>query len=238
MRIISKFNDYYDSAMALGQDQSVIYLRNAIEFKHKENNIPKLVSEIASLFKKKDDTRRFWSPRNLVNDFSNKDASFAFKEFWILFCGKIYPGIRVTKTFKCVFGTEVSNFYSSEALINYLVSAGKDVDKKEFKWDKNRSLRKDIESYYTPNRPDKNWLIANKVTCIYFDHTDLIVNPRLVTYDFYKVFDSHSAYQELDMWVSGTLAYPQNIMLEVEDKYRIDQHGFDPKYGFRTKPSK
>jgi len=42
--------------------------------------------------------------------------------------------------------------------------------------------------------------------------------------------------QELDMWISGTLAWPQNMMIEIDDKYRIIAHGFDEKYGFRKRP--
>ena len=50
------------------------------------------------------------------------------------------------------------------------------------------------------------------------------------------MLDPFTAYQEIDMWISGTLSYPQNFMVDIEDKYKVLEHGFDPKYGFRTRP--
>jgi hypothetical protein len=38
------------------------------------------------------------------------------------------------------------------------------------------------------------------------------------------------------MYVDGQLAYPGNIMVEIDDKYKITGKGFDPVYGFRTRP--
>jgi hypothetical protein len=50
--------------------------------------------------------------------------------------------------------------------------------------------------------------------------------------------DPFTTYQELSMFVDGKIAYPGNSMTVIEDKYRIAAHGFDTKYGFRTRPSK
>ncbi len=50
------------------------------------------------------------------------------------------------------------------------------------------------------------------------------------------MLDAYSAFQTLNQWISGTLTYPPNIMLEIEDKYKVESHGFDSKYGFRTRP--
>jgi hypothetical protein len=64
----------------------------------------------------------------------------------------------------------------------------------------------------------------------------LLINSRLATFEFFKVFDVYSCYQELEMWMSGTLSYPQNMMIEVQNESKIEKHGFDKKYGFRTRP--
>ncbi len=89
--------------------------------------------------------------------------------------------------------------------------------------------------------PDKyhiDFLIENKITNCIFTRDCVLINNKLSDYDFYKVLDPYSAFQELEMWMQGVLSYPQNIMIEVEDKSKIEKHGFDKKYGFRTRPKK
>ena len=48
--------------------------------------------------------------------------------------------------------------------------------------------------------------------------------------------DSYSAYQELQQYVDGSLSYPGNIPQDIPDEYKIESKGFDPEYGFRTRP--
>jgi hypothetical protein len=89
-----------------------------------------------------------------------------------------------------------------------------------------------------------NFSIDNKLVIAVVDgskRTSVCVQPvylnfSLKEYEFYKVFDPYSAYQELCMFVDGSLAYPGNIPIEIDDKYKITGKGFDPIYGFRTRP--
>jgi len=60
----------------------------------------------------------------------------------------------------------------------------------------------------------------------------------LANYEFFQVFEPFTAFQELDMFICGTLAYPHNFMVEVSDKSKVLKHGFDPEYGFRTRPKR
>jgi hypothetical protein len=55
---------------------------------------------------------------------------------------------------------------------------------------------------------------------------------------FIKVMDGFTLNQEIFRFISGVLPTPGASTVEIEDKYRIRKGGFDPKYGFRTRPSK
>lgn len=66
---------------------------------------------------------------------------------------------------------------------------------------------------------DKKW---------YLNHDDL------GTIEFYKVFDSYQAFQELSMWV-GNMPTPDHKMYQLSDKELITKHGFD-KWSFRKAP--
>ena len=63
------------------------------------------------------------------------------------------------------------------------------------------------------------------------------VNPILKDYEFYKVVDAFTAFTELQMFIGGVLGVGEKEIVEIEDKYKIPQHGFD-KWSFRREPSK
>ena len=73
----------------------------------------------------------------------------------------------------------------------------------------------------------------------YYDGRDklFIINPLLKDYEFYKVIDPFKAFTEIQMFISGVLGTGEKDIVEVEDKYKIAQHGFD-KWSFRKEPEK
>jgi len=253
MRIISKYHDYYDTAMAHGQDQSVVYNRisyeytfnnnyNEIRFKKYPENadlnkIKNLINEINSCKKNKKYNRSYLEGSKIVG----KNISLIFKTFDIIFCGKLYQGVEVNLiNNKTPFDNNSEFFYDEESLINHLEKIQNSKEMK-VKFLTKRFINEVKNSFEKSKEIDIDFLIENKITCVLYKHgfdKKLIINPILKNVRFMKVFDPFSCYQELDMFISGTLSYPQNFMVEIEDKYRIEQHGFDTKYGFRTRPHK
>ena len=67
------------------------------------------------------------------------------------------------------------------------------------------------------------------------NHSKFIITPLLKNYEFYKVFDSFQAFQEVMMFMGGVLGRGEKEIVEVADKYKIGQHGFD-KWSFRKMP--
>lgn len=66
---------------------------------------------------------------------------------------------------------------------------------------------------------------------------ELTVNPCLGDFKFGRIVDAYTAFQEVSMYltnemVSETMPDPSNVA----DKYMVGKKGFDPKYGFRTRP--
>jgi hypothetical protein len=60
--------------------------------------------------------------------------------------------------------------------------------------------------------------------------------PILKDYKFFKVKDTFTAFQEISMYQFGVLGCTEKDICVVSDKDRLDQRGFDPKYGFRKRP--
>ena len=59
-----------------------------------------------------------------------------------------------------------------------------------------------------------------------------LINPRLKDYGFDRIKDSFTAFQEISMYLSNILVEQKETAV-IEDKFRIEQHGFDLKKSFR-----
>jgi hypothetical protein len=66
---------------------------------------------------------------------------------------------------------------------------------------------------------------------------ELVINPLLKKYSFFKMRDPFSAHQELYQFVGGYLKQPTRPMVEISDKDKVHKHGFD-KWSFRQKGTK
>lgn len=262
MRIISKFKDYYDSALAHGHDDSVVFERTTHEvtFAYKHGDVvveaapdnadnEKLLALFNTVADKLGSTEVWYTYRNAFSDFSaeyenKKRHKYHLLRVYIIFCGKVYTPVRVTKTID--LKSEVAYCYDADSLIAMLEDGKIELDNKPkvYRWSrgkKEKTRRESLKTWFDPIEMDIDFLIANKVTIAAIiparrADTTMIINPCLADLEFYKALDAYTAYQELDMWISGTLAWPPNFMIEVPEKYRLENHGFDPKYGFRTRP--
>jgi len=161
MRIISKFHDYYDSAMAYGyDDDGYIYLR-------KEEDIPK--EEVKSLI-----------GDELYSDIHNSGfmdnyARLSYHEFChriviIGFCGKIYPMIEIVDP----RGTSTKQHYfiDTDEAISWIK---KNLDEKYL-------------DYFAQNKKYRKWFsrgdkssIAEKYDAFYrrwnaYDFSDIFIN--------------------------------------------------------------
>ena len=65
-----------------------------------------------------------------------------------------------------------------------------------------------------------------------------IVNPILRDYQFARVIDPYTAFQEIQMYVSGVLGVNKDgTEFPSTEKEKVAQHGMD-KWSFRRPPSK
>jgi len=72
---------------------------------------------------------------------------------------------------------------------------------------------------------------------LFRNNRKFFINPVLKDYEFYKIFDSYQAFQEIQMFISGVLGSKEKDIIMIEDKYKIASHGFD-KWSFRKEPEK
>lgn len=245
MKIISPFKDFYDHALAYGHDDRVVLVRKTEELYNSYDSILRSVKMFDHLFE--DFVYN-------INIRGAEECTISFEYVVILFCGKTYRGIRVTRTpsWRTPSWSKVQDVksivvYDGDALKNVVMNFGGDIDvdhqkRGRFWWGRqffyNNSIRSWLSNQGTTEH--REFAIANKFTALVVDGgspTRVINNARLADYDFFRVIDPVTAYQELDMFISGVLSSASNQMVVTEDKYKIQAAGFDDR-SFRKPPSK
>jgi hypothetical protein len=270
MRIIGG-NDYYDSALAYGRDDDVVFVRQ------KDKVLPSIVETNRWGAQTASNTQHplLRNPVKLV--LSNKNGrigcSAGYKSMadaevkariseyhatgitvWL--CGKRYQGVQWS-TFSVANETWRSSYiWNLDELERSVSSLGfeipRDVQKKWSRWsspDDRLSPHEWLEKYFSHNdqgfadKKIQTWMIENRITHVIsaidnLKHVWKVDSDGLKDVQFYKVVDPYTAFQEIAMWVGGTLPRNPNTMVEItDDKIKAHKHGFD-KWSFRKMPQK
>ena len=238
MRVISDFHDYYDSAQQYGQDQSIIYQRKKVDYRNKRDNsnletAPRvLLDTYSKVFPKNDE---FLFASYWAGQLYSKKGSFYYNHGRLVFCGIVYNYI-VVNNIATSTATE-DFFYDMESFQEFCNKKEIDLNKKSYSYHKKTKFQSINAALTSKINIDESFFIENKFICVDFCMNLITVNPQLSKMQFYKVFDSFQCFQELDSYICGKLSFPHNMMVDIEDKYRIEQHGFD-KHSFRKMPTK
>lgn len=229
MNIVSKFKDYYDSVQFYGQDQNIHYIRNTeqvtIQYRTETDN---------DLYKLLNPLTKFPDSCHITNPETKE--SFHLYPFTVFFCGRTYNGMCYDKL---VEGKLVKvAFYDLETYKKF-VTENSTPDKLRYRWHRylNSYTRKEFLEQNKGYNRNLEYLIKNKIvsalvypsgTCVY----NYVLNPCLKEFEFYKVFDSYYAYQEIDMYISGVIGGPAGEMPPMTDLEKVASHGMD-KWSFR-----
>jgi hypothetical protein len=254
MRISDHFGDYYDRAMSNGSDASRFYLR--------ETSVRDETSDDGWVLP----LRTFFSAGAINGTHDTGSGTVSLRGFVVLFCARAYIGLRVRTyvngnpadpegvTFVQGQGdSEERFFYDVASAGSYLEAhfASEQLLKKKVKWaDRdnpiaNGTLLERVQRLFEipPSEQLTAWAVQQRIAAAVLlprvarGSHQLVVNPALKDFQFYKVYGPVEAYQELDMFWGGVLAPESSPMIEVPDKYKIAGHGFD-QHSFRKAPTK
>jgi hypothetical protein len=258
MKIISKHSDFYDSVLGYGVDSSITYVRKSTEVKfdlnfsffnfskfkmnsgHKKllNSFSPELKRVSTYFIKENQKTSFVCN---ISDFnSNKYLDMRLQ--YIIFCGEIIPLITLnySKSLKLVY----ESFYDYKSFIEGIkrlfdkyelekITSFLNNNKSLFYSENNKS--KVIKMFFENSPKLECEDLHHEVDCpiILFSGKEYIKNPILKKYSFARRYDTFSTYQKLEMFISGVLGGQSPKMVEIEDIYRLEAHGFDKKTSFR-----
>lgn len=192
----------------------------------------------------------YGQPPWLYHQVFNKEICFSIIRGLIFFCGEVIPLLAICKYKKDTLDKTVdfSNptyIYDIQQFDSLLKNNNIELDKENYNlitcW---LSDKKHINTNILISNKIINLLVIGldryrrrygKNTLKIYNILDLIINPRLSDLQFQKKYEANTAFQKLDSCICGTLAYPQNELIEVSNEQKILKHGFDPIYGFRKR---
>jgi len=252
MRIISKFQDYYDSIQAYGQDQTVVYIR-----KEEELVDQKIINDYyrrASYSSWREDTVGYLSG---VDKYRGVEIEEGFSVF---FCGQRYNGLltSIPRPSHQLGGPILKTHYSLDELDHYIDSKNIEEEREYLNgWARRHGYKRNsvktlerITNFFNEQKTDDDihfqldapvFMIVSRQckTGGYRGNQKTVVkNPRLKDYGFAQAKDPYSAYQELDMYISGVMGGKSPRMTTISDADMKNQKGFGHKYAFKTEPTK
>ena len=244
MYIIAKNKDYYDGVIGtVGIDKTIVYERIIDEITEK-NKKPKQFQHKTFSW---EDGNPFLSVCNARVDRDKTNHNYEDVHGFIVgFCGKLYLGWKFEYKYEEWDYDENRKTEKTGTDIIYGYEKAKEFLKPYW-----RNNLEDEIKYVMDYDPINIFREINAPVFIYDSDTFItrgdygsiknmglfIINPILKDYEFYKVVDAFTAFQELQMFISGVLGTGEKEIIEVADEHKITQHGFD-KWSFRREPSK
>ena len=217
MLIVSKFHDYYDTAIAYGIDKKTVYNRKTDTFELKRES--------------------FISSRD--RDFWSKGVCYTPHAYIIGFAGELYPLVTFSTN-----GGDTKYFYRASELFSFLESINYDLRKSDWRYSPFIRSIDGINSFFKKENTQDFASFFRKYNAptfiiegIGYWQERVIVNPMLKEYSFQKVKDPFTAFQDIYLYISGVLGNEMEKITEISDKYKIKQHGFF-EYSFKKLPSK
>lgn len=254
MRIIGG-KDYYDSAVAYGIDPGVVFVRDSHPISN--GNMEKIgvpMSTHVKIIHLKDHiaNKPDWATSGFGNSYYGGsrsrfgDGYYHVDDLPIIFCGKKYSGLRIIETTNSK--SEEFIFWSANKLIKW-------CEDREFYCDFNRPYRMRDYSTLEPFAPmavrddQLKTLIDLRLSIVMRRETGFHYRYNgkdriqwlekdsgwvgncdgLKDIHFQSIVDPYTAFQELSMWVGGTLSStngPNTVTIN-DDKVKIAKHGFD-----------
>jgi hypothetical protein len=212
MKLHTDFHDYYDNAVGYGIDEKVHYNR--------------FTKEVEIKFKPKKDF-----PRVITSA----------TPYLLGFCGETYPVLKVVKYEDAENDYGNFNVIDSFYAFNYQELKDKNLEWHGFgRFFEYNDKRREIETkqFFTDWKYKDDQLFLEYKSPVWLldlkNHFEqkIVLNPKLKDYGFNRIKDSFTAFQEISMYLSNILV-EQKEVVKIEDKYRIEQHGFDLKTSFR-----
>ncbi len=210
MKLYSDFHDYYDNAIGYGIDEKVHY-------------------------------NRFTEPVD-INLKSYLDRPVHHRAGILGFCGKLFPFVQLSRYDKKL-DYDWEDEYRGKIVEEYYAFSLSEYEQKQKAWDEyshdiGYSPDLKLKQYFHDWQTDNDQIFVELKSPVwimrfYQDSPNGLLDPRLKEVGFERIKDPFGAFQDISMYLANILVEQKPIEM-VDDKHRIQQHGFDLKDSFRN----
>ena len=225
MFIISKFHDYYDSAMSLGVDKSVVYQRMT-SFERFPDRIeyPELHKVLSKI-----------SGQMMICE---QPIPISMRSMVLLICGESIPIIQIEE------GVKKLNFYSDRPLVQHIGIEKLPISQYYF-WRYSNELEKGMRLFFEDRSFATLTQLHHQYRCPVIlcngnsgASENITLNPFLKDLDYQKHKDPYTVFQAIQMYLSGVLGSSGTEPLPVSDEIIAANHGHDGEFSFKNMPGK
>lgn len=173
----------------------------------------------------------FFDTRLYFGRFSHNN--FSISRFFICFCGKIYTGLKLILN-----SEKVSYVYSIKEFIQVCNDWGIDhtlyIEKNKRKYVYFARITNEFFKIY--HGRDDIFLKANAPIICFEQDIEPYKNVMLKNYNFFRVVDANTAFQEINMYLNGILCKNnEKEPLPITDIEKRNAHGFNENSFRNTK---
>lgn len=260
MKIISKTKDYYDSALGFGHDESCVYVRQrSIDTTTISADILPWKSQTSSYYFGEQGQRTLRIVDTTLPQYTAQYQSARLHESFVCVAGKAYSVFVASKGIwpelsehTHIFGhpeaEKTLSLFTQETLKNgelrYRIEDNlvkfSDSARSSYDYARAQFLNKDFtELHLEMGAPvllllNPHHFKSNNAS---FSNNVLVVkNPNLKDLHMHNAIDPFSCFQSIEQFISGVVPGQQMPLVTISDKDMVRKKGFDPKYGFRTRP--
>jgi hypothetical protein len=181
--------------------------------------------------------------RHVLPYSSSRIEGFEFIAFLIGFAGKLYPLVRIVKIDPDPKKNKNFHMHSISDYIEFKKSHKLVLKQERYYSERDLYDVKGMKEFFDENFSKYEFLFTKYKVPIFNiereDHgTVLVLNPKLKDFDFVRVKDPFTAFQEIFMFKAGVLGNPEKEIITISDKVKAQQHGHDGKYSFKKMPIK
>lgn len=225
--------------MGQGHDSSLLYLREMLQFDLRDaaGMHPQLREMASFLNGQRPNCKSYSRPSHGKGGsiYDCIEVSFGF----VLFVGRLHPVAGVQRRRRGEAGFDPKfHVYDVQQLADMLKEHDEEID--IFSEPRRRrhfgSVQGMVQTFFELDGNDRfmAMCLEHKLPAASLMGAQLVLHPRLADVSFYLKVDHFQAFQEVAMFL-GNIAAPDRIPVNIEDKYRVQQHGFD-RYSFRRRP--
>lgn len=261
MKLVSKTHDYYDSVLAHGRDEDLVFVR-----KNETIEVPKDTS-LSTFASQQKLYNAFRTSVHLGFDFSlsslywkgRSNSCFTINTFCILFCGKEYPCLTFEFEEPNGYGGSTKGpaqfIYNEHDLHRVLKKHHKEIKQYNERYDANfeentlPKIKQFLTSSGRENVAAAEYCYEHKLAYVMIVekggygwwgnyHSRFIIehHPNLKKLGFAQVVDPFTAFQEISMFL-GNIPRDPNMMVTLTDKEELVKKGFD-NMSFKKAPTK